>query len=111
MDKEKLLQEHRAVLESLIEKTKFIYSEEFYALDEFEKQKFIKDKAATEAHINTLNAVLWAKTPQINGLADLFGLAIISSMFGNFGSNSFPTPPLPNLAVEDAKEEPEDKPE
>lgn len=32
----------------LIEKTKFVYSEEFYKLDEFDKQKYNKDKMTTE---------------------------------------------------------------
>jgi len=92
MEKEKLLKEYEATLESLIEKTKFVYSNEFYALDEFEKQKYQKDKMATEAHLGTLCNLLWGEKYQFgnNGLFDLFGLGIIGSMFngGGFGSNT-----------------------
>ena len=38
MKKEKLLGEYKVTLESLVEKTKFCYSEEFYKLDEFDKK-------------------------------------------------------------------------
>lgn len=109
MEREKLLEEYAVTLASLVEKTKFVYSEEFYALDEFEKQKYNKDKMATEAHLGTLCNVLWSKIPQISSVTDMFGLAILSSMFGSsFGS----TMPLPKL---DEKEivvkENENKPE
>lgn len=90
MEKEKLLKEYEATLESLIEKTKFVYSNEFYALDEFEKQKFVKDKMATEGHLGTLCNLIWSKTPQVGSVTDLFALGIISSMFG-WGSPFSPT--------------------
>ena len=89
MKKEDLLQEYGELLNVLVEKTKFIYSEEFYALSDFEKQKYTKDKMATEGHLNTLCNLLWSETPQFGSIADYFGLALISSMFGNnsgFGS-------------------------
>ncbi len=89
MDKQKLLQEHKDLVESLIEKTKYIYSEEFYALDEFEKQKFVKDKMATEGHLSSLSALLWSKVPQIGGFADFLSLGLIGSMFGG---NNWSTP-------------------
>ena len=101
MDKQKLLQEHKDLVESLIEKTRYIYSEDFYALDEFEKQKFVKDKMATEGHLSSLSALLWVKVPQLNSVTDLFTLGILGSMFGGgFGSSSnynAPITPLPSI--------------
>lgn len=86
MKKEKLLEEYKVTLESLVEKNKFIYSEEFFALDEFEKQKYQKDKMATEAHLSTLCEVLWCDGAKFDsGLVNLFALSIISSMFGTGG--------------------------
>ena len=107
MDKEKLIREHEATLESLIEKTKFIYSEEFYALSDVEKQKYTKDKLATEGHLGTLSNILWGKSQYANGgMSDFFALGILSSMFG---SSSFapPLPPLPPTpqSLEMGKEE------
>lgn len=87
MEREKLLEEYKVTLESLVEKTKYVYSEGFYALDEFDKQKFQKDKMATEAHLGTLCNLLWGNKFQLNGggLYDLFGLSLIGSMFGSCG--------------------------
>ena len=87
MEREKLLEEYKSTLESLVEKSRFVYSEEFYKLDEFDKQKYQKDKMATEAHLSTLCNVLWGAKVQISGgLADMFALGIIGSMFGG-GNN------------------------
>lgn len=102
MEKEKMMQEYEVTLNSLVEKTKFIYSAEFYALDEFEKQKYNKDKMATEAHLGTLCNVLWGeKIPQFGGgLSDIFALSLISSMFnygGGFGS--------PNVCIDALKKQ------
>ena len=92
MEREKLLEEYKVTLESLVEKTKFCYSEEFYKLDEFEKQKYNKDKMTTEAHLSTLCELLWGKKIQFdNSLGNMFALGLISSMFnygGCFGSSS-----------------------
>ena len=92
MEREKLLEEYKVTLESLVSKTEFIYSEEFYKLDEFEKQKYNKDKMTTEAHLSTLCELLWGKRTQLdNGLGSMFALGILSSMFnygGGFGSSS-----------------------
>lgn len=111
MEREKLLQEHKATLESLVEKINFVYSEEFYKLDETEKQKFIKAKMATEAHVGSLSNILWSDDPkalssQSSGLMDLFGLAIIGSMFNN-PSYSIPpqTAPLEEKDFEEQKKE------
>lgn len=38
MEREKLLEEYKVVLDCLVEKSKFVYSEEFYKLDEFENK-------------------------------------------------------------------------
>lgn len=93
MGKEKLIKEYEATLESLIEKTKFVYSEEFYALDDIEKQKYTKDKLATEGHLGTLSNLLWGKTQFANGgMSDLFALGIIGSMFGG-GAWGYPSSP------------------
>ena len=93
MEREKLLEEYNVTLESLVEKTKFVYSEKFYELDEFDKQKYQKDKIATETHLSTLCNLLWgAKVQFSGGIADMFTLGIIGSMFGGgFGSS------LPNV--------------
>lgn len=89
MEREKLLEEYRVTLESLIDRTSFVYSEEYYKLDEFDKQKYQKDKMTAEAHLNTLCEILWGNKVQLdNGFSNLFALAIISSMFGGFPSNS-----------------------
>lgn len=92
MEREKLLEEYKVTLESLVEKTRFIYSEEFYKLDEFDKKKYQNDKMTTEAHLGTLCNLLWGEKFQFgnNGLFDLFGLGIIGSMFngGGFGSST-----------------------
>ena len=93
MDREKLLQEHKATLESLIEKNKFVYSEEFNKLDEFEKQKYQKDKMATESHLSTLSNLLWGAKMQFGGgLTDMFALGLLGSMFGGgWGSTTSPS--------------------
>lgn len=92
MEKEKILIEYKATLDSLVEKNKFVYSEEFYKLDEFEKKKYQNDKITTEAHLGTLCNLLWGEKFQFanNGIFDLFGLGIIGSMFngGGFGSSN-----------------------
>lgn len=91
MEKEKLLEEYKVTLDSLVSKTEFIYSEEFYKLDEFEKQKYNKDKMTTEAHLSTLCELLWGKKMQFdNGIGNMFALGLLSSMFsgGGFGSPS-----------------------
>lgn len=105
MDKEKLLKEHRELVESLIEKTKYIYSEKFYELDEFEKQKFIKDKMATEGHLNSLSSLLWNKTYQVGAMTDLMMYGLLGSMFGGgWGSSSTyqmpTTQPIQDTVVE-----------
>ena len=102
MEREKLLKEYEATLESLLEKTKFVYSEEFYALDEIEKQKYTKDKLATEGHLGTLSNILWGKTQfSMGGMSDLFALGLIGSMFGGFGSPSLPTLNAPDFTKTD----------
>ena len=89
MEREKLLEEYKVTLNSLVEKTKFVYSEEFYELDEFEKQKYNKDKMTTEAHLSTLCEILWGQRIQFdNGIGNMFALGLLGSMFGGgmFGS-------------------------
>ena len=88
MEREKLLEEYKVTLESLVSKTEFIYSEEFYKLDEFDKQKYNKDKMATEAHLSTLCELLWGKKMQFdNGLGSMFALGLLSSMLGGGWGN------------------------
>lgn len=103
MEREKLLQEHKATLESLAEKTKFVYSEDFYRMNEFDKQKYIRDKMATEAHLNSLSNLLWNMTYQVNSLTDLVGLGIISSILGSSNYGTIPSS-FPSLK-EEVKEE------
>ena len=109
MEREKLLEEYKVTLESLVEKTKFVYSEEFYKLDEFEKQKYTKDKTTTEAHLSTLCELLWGSKVQFdNGLGSFWGMALLSSMFnGGFGSSSPSTDFLKKTLDEDEKKEKE----
>lgn len=110
MERNKLLQEHEELVNVLLEKTKYIYSEDFYNLDEFEKQKYIKDKMATEGHLSTLSNLLWCKVPQLGGLSDLFALSLIGSMFGNspWGNSSsnfdLMKKELENAKVEEVKD-------
>lgn len=111
MERERLLEEYKVTLESLVEKTKFVYSEEFYKLDEIEKQKYNKDKMTTEAHLSTLCELLWGKKMQFDsGLGNMFALGILSSMFnygGGFGSSSPSTDFLKKTLDEDEKKEKE----
>lgn len=107
MEREKLLEEYKATLESLVAKTEFIYSEEFYKLDEFDRQKYQKDKMATEGHLSTLCNLLWGKTPQINSITDLFAMSIIGSMLG--GSSFGSMPPMPKLDEKDFENKNEEK--
>ena len=94
MEKEKLLQEHEATLNSLIEKSRFIYSAKFYELDDLDKQKYQKDKMATEAHLGSLCDILWGSKFSVRGgLSDVFAFGLLSSMFGGgcgWGSSSLP---------------------
>ena len=110
MEREKLLEEYKVTLESLVSKTEFIYSEEFYKLDEFEKQKYNKDKMTTEAHLSTLCELLWGKKMQFdNGLGSMFALGILSSMFGGgWGSTSPSTDYLKKELDEEEKKNEED---
>ena len=110
MEREKLLEEYKVTLESLVEKTKFVYSEEFYKLDDFEKQKYQKDKMATEAHLSTLCEVLWGKKVQFDsGLSSMFALGILGSMFNGSGFGSLS--PMPKLEEKDFETEIENKTE
>lgn len=107
MEKEKLVEEYKVTLESLVEKTKFVYSEEFYKLDEFEKQKYTKDKMTTEAHLSTLCELLWGKNVQFdNSIGNMFALGIISSMLGSsgWGGSSPSVDYLKNTLNDDEKE-------
>ena len=91
MEREKLLEEYEVTLDSLVEKTKFVYSKDFYELDEFEKQKYNKDKMTTEAHLSTLCEILWGQKIQYdNGIGNMFALGLLGSMFGGgmFGGSS-----------------------
>lgn len=110
MKREKLLEEYKVTLESLVEKTKFCYSEEFYKLDDFDRQKYQKDKMATEGHLSTLCNILWGAKIQLNsGLADMFAFSMLGSMLngGSFGS----IPPMPKLEEKDFETEIENKAE
>lgn len=111
MEREKLLEEYKVTLESLVSKTEFIYSEEFYKLDEFDKKKYQNDKTTTEAHLGTLCNLLWGEKFQIgnSGLFDLFGLGIIGSMFsgGGFGSSTPSMDYLKKTLDEDEKKKEE----
>lgn len=109
MEREKLFDEYKVTLESLVEKTKFIYSNEFYKLDEFDKKKYQNDKMTTEAHLGTLCNLLWGEKSYSNnnGLFDLFGLGIIGSMFcgGCFGSSTPSTDYLKETLDEEENKE------
>ena len=97
MERKKLLEEYKVTLDSLVEKTKFCYSKEFYKLDEFDKKKYQSDKMATEGHLSTLCNLLWGAKFQMNGLSDMMGLTLLSYMTG--GGFGFPssTPNLPSI--------------
>lgn len=100
MEKTKLLQEHKAVLESLVEKIKFIHSEEFNLLDEKEKQKVIANKMANEGYLNSVSNTLWADEVQTSS-CDQFGLLLLATMFG-YGVTmpKFPTlPQTPTYSI------------
>lgn len=110
MEREKLLEEYKVTLDSLVSKNKFVYSEEFYRLDEFDKQKYNKDKMTTEAHLSTLCEILWGKKVQFdNGLGNMFALGILSSMFnyGGFGSSGTSVDYLKKTLEEDERKKQE----
>lgn len=113
MEREKLLEEYKITLDSLVEKTKFVYSVDFFKLDEIDKQKYTRDKMTTEAHLNTLCELLWGKKIQCdNGLNNLFGLSMLSYMFNYTSPNIQNTNYLKDtLREEDFKEEIENKDE
>lgn len=93
MEKEKLIKEHSFTLESLLEKEKFVYSEEFYNLDENEKKKVIDNKMANEAYLKSLSNTLWSDDVNTNSF-DPFGLLLFAMMFGYSGTMpKFPTLP------------------
>lgn len=108
MDRIKLEKEHKELVDSLIEKTRFVYSEDFYLLDEFEKQKFTRDKMATEAHLSSLSSLLWCKAPQINGVPDMLALGLIGSMFGGGGSFFNNSSSLPMPTQNETEESPDE---
>ena len=83
MERKKLLQEYKDTLNSLVEKTKFVYSEKFYKLSDLDRQKYTKDKMATEGHLGTLCNLLWGNTQTPSSITDFFALGIISSMLGS----------------------------
>lgn len=93
MEREKLIKEHSFTLESLLEKEKFVYSEEFYNLDENEKKKVIDNKMANEAYVKSMSNTLWSDDVQTNSF-DQFGLLLLAMMFGYGGTMpKFPTLP------------------
>ena len=64
---------------------------------------------ATEGHLSTLCNILWGAKIQLNsGLADMFALSIIGSMFNGGG---FGTTPMPKLEEKDFDVEEENKAE
>lgn len=116
MEREKLLQEQKAVLDSLVEKVRFIHSEEFSKLDDKEKQKLIANKVANENYAHSLSNTLWDEGKfQLNSITDLFWLSLISSMFSWGQSNGFPQypafPQSPVLSESVKSEENENKAE
>lgn len=88
MDKEKLLQEHKNALESLLEKTAFVYSEAFYSLDEFEKQKHINAKKTAEIHVSSLCNLLWCNQMPQCDITSLLMMNLMSNAFGGFQGNN-----------------------
>ena len=96
MEIEKLIAEHKATLASLIEKTEYVYSEEFYKLSQVDRQKYLKDKMATESHLNTLSSLLWEKIPVANNVTDFLALSILGSMFGGLSHTAPTVTPLPD---------------
>lgn len=105
MKRENLIEEYNVTLESLIEKTKFVYSEEFYQLNEFEKQKYQKDKMATESHLSTLCNLLWCNVPLCSSVMDFFALSMLGSMFGSGSSFGSSTPSIDYIKQELGKAE------
>ena len=91
MEREKLLEEYKMLLDVLVEKIKFMYSKDYYELTEFEKQKINNDKVATEGHLSALCERLWSdKLAPASSLGNMFAIGLLSSMFsgGGFGSSS-----------------------
>ena len=90
MEKWQLLHEQSNLVESLTEKTKFLYSEKFYSLSLQERQKYANEKFAEEAHLKALSALLWDNdsTPSTS-LVDMFSLGLIGSMFNSSSLSSY----------------------
>ena len=104
MKKETLIEEYKTTLNSFIEKIKFIYSEEFYKLDYFEQQRYVKDKFATECHLNSLSELLWQKDNTTNPFNNFFTIGLLSSIFGNgFGSTPIPSFPDKDTIIKEEK--------
>ena len=97
MERWQLVHEHNNLLESLTEKTKFLYSEKFFLLSQQERQKYINEKMAEEAHLKALSALLWDNTSQSIGFTDLFSMGLLSSMFS--------ASPVPTSDIKECKTE------
>lgn len=113
MEKTKLLQEHKVMLDSLVEKIRFINSYEFHKLDEKEKQKVVANKMANEGYLNSLSNTLWVDDAQ-SGTLDPLGLLLLTTMFGGGGTMpkfpSIPQSPTYSIPTPETKES-EDKAE
>lgn len=83
MERWQLQHEKNNLLESLIEKTNFVYSEKFYSLSELDRQKFLEEKIAEEAHLNSLCNLLWNKEPTKIGLQNIMFMSMLGSSFAN----------------------------
>ena len=105
MERKKLEQEQKQMIESLNEKNDFVYSPEFYELDEEKRKQYIKAKMANESLVNSLTALLYDEhTASIGGLSEIFMLYLMTSMFGSNNGFATPTPSFDYLK-ETMKEE------
>lgn len=59
MGREKLIKEQGELLNNLIEQIRFIYSEEFCELNSSEQQRYLSNRAMTEAHLCTVTNLLY----------------------------------------------------
>jgi hypothetical protein len=87
MNKEKLVEEQKALKEKLVELIEFINSEEFFKLSEKEKSLINSQRVGMEMYINALTIRVYgeAEKENIAGSSNLFPLLLLS-MFTGFSS-------------------------
>lgn len=88
MDKERLEQEHAQLKERLAELVDFINSEDYYMLNDVEKQLIATQRSGMEMYLNALSIRLWGNNQIGNPLSSsMIGLLMSSMMLPSVNSS------------------------